>query len=215
MSNFWNNFVAGVIAGLVVALFVLVMRAIWQRLVIPWFEDRVYKDARIEGPWFSLYPLDVYRRQETISLSRHGHYINGTISCTNGPDAGEQYEISGSFRNMILPLIYETSDPSKTDRGTITLKLEQNARQFTGVAAAYHTHEDSIQPLVVQWFRSKKAVEDFISKLDAQKQELEQLRKQQKALQDAKRSVIQPESNKSPEIKIPTQPGQPHEEKKE
>jgi hypothetical protein len=73
-----------------------------ERILVPWFEERVYKDAQIEGKWFSLYPTTEEHRQETISLTRHGHAVTGTMICTAGFDEGEQYQLSGSFRNLIL-----------------------------------------------------------------------------------------------------------------
>ena len=138
-----DNLISGLVSGIIVVLLVLAFRAFWYNIIVPWFEERVYKDAKIEGKWFSLYPTTEEHRQETITLTRHGHAVTGTMVCTSGDDEGEQYQISGSFRNLILPLVYETQSKSKTDRGTITLKLIENAQKFRGKLAAYHTSMDA------------------------------------------------------------------------
>ena len=162
-----GNLIAGVVSGLFVTVSVFAFRIFWLSKIVPWFEERVYKDAKIEGEWFSLYPMIEGRRQEIISLKRHGHAITGTIICTRSEgDEGEQYDVHGSFRNMILPLIYETHDRSKTDRGTITLKLTQNAKQLTGRIALYSDKEDTILSTDVIWFRSKKRLEAYLADLE-------------------------------------------------
>jgi hypothetical protein len=141
----FGNFIVGITSGLVVTLSVVVFRALWISKIVPWFEERVYKDAKIEGEWFSLYPTWSDLRQEMIFLIRHGHEVTGTIMCTKGQDEGEKYDIQGSFRNMILPLIYEVNDRTKTDRGTITLKAVENATRLEGVIGLYSNRTDSIR----------------------------------------------------------------------
>lgn len=161
-----DSIVAGLISGLVVTLFVIVFRSIWHRIIVPWFEDRVYKDIRIEGTWFSLYSDNASNRQETISLQRHGHEISGTIICNNGPDEGEKYRVTGSFRNLILALLYEVDDPVKVDRGTMTLRCIRNGQRLGGKVAFYSNQGDIINDCDVTWYRSK---EDLVRVLETAK----------------------------------------------
>ena len=157
---------------------------------MPWFEERVYKDARIEGEWFSLYPLG--ERQEVITLKRHGHSVTGTITCTKsrtGRDEGQQYDVQGSFRNMILPLTYEAHDRSKTDRGTITLKLIDNAARFDGKIAAYGDEGDLILSTDVIWFRSRKGLEQHVADLQSEKAAREEYRKRTKEAEEAREKL--------------------------
>lgn len=139
-----ENIIAGLISGAVVTLFIIIFRSIWIKIIEPWFEDRVYKDAQIEGKWFTLYLTTIDNRQEVASLIRHGHEISGHLICTQGDDKGEKYIVSGSFRNMILPLIYEASDRTRSDRGTMTLMLTNNAERLIGMTANYDTQTDRI-----------------------------------------------------------------------
>ena len=61
------NIISGLISGLVVSIFVLVFRQFWNSVIVPWFEERVYKDVHIEGKWFGLFPEDRYYKQFVIS----------------------------------------------------------------------------------------------------------------------------------------------------
>lgn len=151
-----ENIIAGLISGVTVTIFVVFFTYIWKAIIVPWFEDRVYKDVRIEGMWYSVYPEDFSLRQEVINLKRHGHHMEGTITCLSETDKGKEYKVFGSFRNLILPLIYESSEASKTDRGTITLKLVNNGERLVGEVAAYSTSKDQIVTASVVWYRNKQ-----------------------------------------------------------
>lgn len=160
-----DNVMAGIISGLIVTLFVVVFRNFWRGSIIPWFEDRVYKDLKIEGTWFSLYPTVIGERPETITLKRHGHAVTGFIVCNSGADEGKIYYISGSFRNTILTLFYESADRRNLDRGTITLKSVKNGSRFVGKIASYEDYSDSITSKEIIWFRSKKDKEKTLKEI--------------------------------------------------
>lgn len=172
-----ENMIAGLFSGLLVTLLVVVFRSFWENILVPWFEDRVYKDIRIEGTWFSLYPeANDPKRQEIITLSRQGHTVTGTMTCTNGKDEGESYCLSGSFRNLILPLIYETADRSKTDRGSITLMAIHNGQRLHGKIAAYINERNAITDADVIWFRSKTDLANALVMLEKQKEQIKVIR---------------------------------------
>jgi hypothetical protein len=159
-----ENIIAGLISGVVVTVLVLLTRQFWNSVIIPWFEDRVYKDVQIEGKWFGLFDKSDFGedRQELITLDRRGHSIEGTMICTSGLDKGEKYSLKGSFRNLTLPLLYENSDPKKTDRGTITLKTMQSAEKLQGCISFYSCREDSIRTSKITWYRNQEELNNEI-----------------------------------------------------
>ena len=149
-----ENIIAGLVSGIVVTIFVLVFRHFWNAVIVPWFEDRVYKDVRLEGKWYGFYPTSGDLRQDVIVLKRHGHSIKGKMICAKGEDEGDEYSVTGSFRNMLLPLVYESTDKTKTDRGSITLRCTTNGERLTGKIALYNTYEDTVISASVTWFLS-------------------------------------------------------------
>lgn len=181
-----DNILAGLVSGLLVTFLVVVVRTIWYTTIIPWFENRVYKDVLIEGRWFSLYPTVVGERQETVSLERHGHEVSGSIICNSGSDEGEKYNVHGSFRNMILSLIYENADKAKVDRGTITLKCINSGERLSGQISTYHHRTDSIISGQVIWFRTKEDQEKNLLKVREQYKEMKKVRQ---LLKEAKEKV--------------------------
>lgn len=171
-----ENIVVGLVSGLVVSFLVLVIGRFWKNIVEPWFEERVYKDLQIEGKWYSLYVDAGDYRQEIVNLTRHGHSISGKMTCKNGADDGEEYTLCGSFRNLVLPLTYESADKTKSDRGTITLMSSHNGQRFLGEVAMYETKSDSIDTATVIWFRDKDDLKETVKYIKEHREELKRIR---------------------------------------
>lgn len=179
-----ENIVVGFVSGLVVSFMVLVIGKFWQGIIEPWFEERVYKDLHLEGKWFSLYVEAGDYRQETINLTRHGHAVTGTMTCKNGADEGEEYSLSGSFRNLLLPMTYESKDKHKSDRGTITLKSSNNGQRLVGEIAMYETVSDSIDTAQVIWFRNKDELETTVKYIRKHREKLREIRKREQKIRE-------------------------------
>jgi hypothetical protein len=50
-SNLLLSLGSGVISGLVASGLLLFFSSFWSSSIVPWYEERIYKDARIEGKW--------------------------------------------------------------------------------------------------------------------------------------------------------------------
>jgi hypothetical protein len=173
----FENLVSGLVSGLVATLLVVVFRTFWVSVITPWFEERVYKDIRIEGKWFAIYPdWGNPIRQEVVTLSRQGHAVSGLIVCLHGHDSGEQYQIAGSFRNMVLTFTYESCEKAKSDRGSIALKSVMNGKRLVGKIAFYSDNKDSIDTRTIVWFRLKEDFEQYLISIAQKGDELSKLR---------------------------------------
>ena len=157
-----GEFVTGITSGIVTTILVFVFRSLWRSSVIPWFEERIYKDIKIEGDWFSFYPESSDERSEKVEITRRGHSIAGSMTCMTGGDKGEKYNLTGSFRNMILPLIYESADRNKSDRGAISLRATSNGQRMVGKISLYVDQSDQIASSTVVWFRSRTELDNYI-----------------------------------------------------
>ena len=180
----FENIIAGLVSGGVVSFLVLVVSKLWKGVIEPWFEERVYKDLHIEGKWYSLYVETGDLRQDTINIKRHGHVITGNMTCKTGQDDGEEYSLSGSFRNMLLPLTYEASDKSKSDRGTITLKSTFNGQRLRGEIAMYETRRDRIETTKVIWFRNKDELNKTIVFIKKHREKLQEMIKREAKIKE-------------------------------
>lgn len=125
--------VVGVVASLLSVLISLVIRECWIKILIPWYEERLYKGAEIAGVWNSCTVYsDGGENSMTYIINRKGYRIWGEIRCTDGIDKGQGWLFTGSFKNLILNALYESSNPRVLDKGSMTLMLNHNGERLTG-----------------------------------------------------------------------------------
>jgi|SRR5688500_7716113 len=144
----------GVISGLVATFLVFVFHRVYLSIIRPWIEDRVYKDARIEGRWCIKYPsIKSEEVEEYATIRRVAHRITGQITCTKGPDSGKIYNVEGSFRNLLLTLTYTSADPAALDRGAFVLQLNDNGSNLSGRSSYYFNGSHSVVDAECVWRR--------------------------------------------------------------
>jgi len=56
----------GVLGGLIATAIALFFREVWAKIITPWYENRVYRDARIEGKWKAQFSNSSYTDKEKI-----------------------------------------------------------------------------------------------------------------------------------------------------
>ena len=156
VSSIYREAVIGISAGVAVAVLVYFFQKVWKRILEPWFEERVYRDAKVEGKWEGRLvelcePTGDYL--ELISLERRAHRITGTITCTGGADIAEEYALEGTFRNLLLSGTYWQKSRRSLDRGSFTLKLTENGERLEGHCAYYNTPNDCVQCSEYSWTR--------------------------------------------------------------
>jgi len=134
-----SSLIPGLVGGLLATLLVVALKNFWVKVVEPWYEEKVYQDAHIEGRWKSQYTLDGSVREGTIELKRKAHAVSGTITLLTGPNKGKSFQFQGAFRNLIMTASYASTDKNALDRGTLTLMLVGNGRRLDGFMVAVHS----------------------------------------------------------------------------
>jgi hypothetical protein len=141
----------GVAAGLIVGMVCLAFKPIWERIIVPWYEEKVYHDAKIEGQWKATLDMEGIKTGETINLIRKGHDVALTISRTSGSDEGRTYLASGTFRNLILTGTYAASQRAFLDRGSFSLMLVNNGNTLRGHCSYYSDRAHFVEPANYEW----------------------------------------------------------------
>ena len=142
----------GIVAGLITTLCVVVLRNIWVKIIVPWYEERVYKDVRIEGKWSGKYEGKEYG-EEIVNIERAGHSIKGEVTILNGHDKGKVYTFEGSFNNLILTAKYSAKNNTNLDQGTYCLMLKENGSKLVGITSIYEDTSHSIDYAKCTWVR--------------------------------------------------------------
>jgi len=141
-----DSLTIGIISGLITTLFIVILKSIFDKILIPWYEQRIYKDIKISGNWDAKYEDNDYGK-EIITITQIAHHISGTIITTTGEDKGNIYHFEGIFKNLILTASYSSINQTSIDRGTITLKIEDNGNKLVGFCSLYDDDSQNIKSI--------------------------------------------------------------------
>ena len=154
MTTFGIAIAAGLLSAFLATSVMLLIRHLWTSILEPWYEDRIYKDALIEGRWTGIGTFEHDEEEELLwILNRRGHAVSGTILCLTGPDQGRSYVFSGEFRNMVLTATYETADRACVDRGTVNMMLLNDGQTLLGHCSYYCPSRHQIESCVYRCHR--------------------------------------------------------------
>ena len=143
----------GVIASLVSVLASLIFREYWLKIIIPWYEERLYKGAKIEGVWRTITKYRDGGENESIyTVKRKGHRIWGTINSPNGIDKGKSWRFNGFFKDLILSATYESSSRRILDKGSFSLLLNHNGEKLTGHLVYYANEGNTLKSTVLELY---------------------------------------------------------------
>lgn len=160
-----SDLIVGIVGGLVATSITLFFRLYWLKVILPWLEERVYQDARIEGEWNTEI---IYNTGKTdhfiITLHRKSHQVQGEMVSTT---SGKRYLLKGEFRNLILTLTYSSNMPSAFDRGCFTLLLTNNGRELNGASSFYFSPESRIVSADVRLIRTDRLLVSQASALQS------------------------------------------------
>lgn len=154
MDKFVSDMVNGVVSGLVATFLALVIHRVWIAIILPWYEERVYQDARFEGVWEA---TEIFSdttpalvNKYGIEFKRKGHQVIAIAKCTDGPDKGKDYLNQGSFKNLILTLSWTPLDKTSLERGTLAAKLVANGQGFSGYGVYYSPVTEKLHTTVFE-----------------------------------------------------------------
>jgi len=150
----FDNLIQGVIAGLVTGVLIWLFRSIWLNILSPRVENFLYNGVRIDGQWVAtLEDVDELHKEEII-VKQWGHRIYGTFKCIEGSDKGGNYKFKGVFKDLILTATYESINSYSTDRGTFTVRLEDNGSVLKGHTVYMGATDGDLSDSSYSWKKS-------------------------------------------------------------
>lgn len=150
MSQAVVALVTGIVSGLISAILVFIGVKWWNRAIVPWYEERVYKDVKISGVWETSYEDNNTIVHEVATVEQNAHRVWGEITCE-----GEEYLFEGEFRNLILTARYWEKSRNTLDRGTFTLMLKGHSNTLRGFYAWYLGEESNVKSGWYEWNRKQ------------------------------------------------------------
>jgi hypothetical protein len=153
-----DEILVGVVSGLlatgIFSFTLFFVSVLWRKQIEPWWENKLYQDARIDGEWVTeLEAQQTDKDVEVASINQVGHSICGNITCTQGPDEGRKYKFKGTFRNQILTGYYWNTKKTSIDSGSFSLRLENDGERLKGYTSYYHDDSHNIISRKYTWVR--------------------------------------------------------------
>jgi hypothetical protein len=155
-GQFMLSVIAGLVSASALGIVLWLIRVVWKNNIEPWWENKLYSDARIDGVWETkLVTEDQSDYREEAWIVQTGHSIRGTLYCTVGIDKGRSYKFAGVIRNTILSAYYWNSDKTAIDSGSFALRLEDNGDKLSGHTIYYYDTDHTLMPREYIWTRKK------------------------------------------------------------
>ncbi len=133
----------GIISGVATACIVFLVRKVWTEWISPWYENKIYRDIRIDGHWKTKFFREEDEEfQENAIVYQKAYRVRGTITYERSNEIRE-YEFRGQIRNLLLTAEYWLKGSSSLDRGAFALAVKEDGRKLEGYLSWYsHKHDE-------------------------------------------------------------------------
>lgn len=127
-ANMFSSLWTSLVASLVVTCFLVPFAiAVWNKVLLPWWIDKAYRDRRISGEWKAeaKYNLDgkAITEREIVTVNQVGYSVSGEMAARTSGD-NTVYAFKGEIVNSILTASYwKKGKDNSHDRGTIALRV--------------------------------------------------------------------------------------------
>lgn len=173
MDNISESIILGVVSGILTSFVIWLIIKLFQKIVLPWYQNFTYQGLKISGSWVGFYENKFNHTNDpkssnnitrnnndpdySIHLKQKGHIIYGTLT-RNKTSAGErdikEFEFEGLFRNGDLVFYYKPKDQTRLGLGCYVMKLADDGRKFEGSSLYIASNRDrSISQFPLLWVR--------------------------------------------------------------
>lgn len=132
----------GVVSGVMASALLLLLGLLYQRVLLPWYEDRVYHGIMVGGTWRVEHMSNSNRRDITIELvQRANRLIGASIHVATGDNvAGDRvrrYSLEGEIRDRFVYLRGVHSDPARIGANSFLFEVIGDGQTMQGFSSAY------------------------------------------------------------------------------
>jgi hypothetical protein len=150
----------GMVAGIATSAFLLLCSLIFTKIIVPWWEDFIYKGVDLSGVWLYSQTLSGIRYDYMMTLTQRAHRIEGMMNLTKtGAPAGPRgdyvqgFDISGETWESFVTLNMKSTDRRSLAFATSLLQIENRGRSLIGQLAYRSSGGGKVGSEEVQWQR--------------------------------------------------------------
>jgi len=165
-STITGAIVWGVVAGAITSAVLLILTMLFQKVLLPWYQEAVFKGVDLRGKWMA-------QRTYTNGISYHyslvlkqlAHRVNGsmTISKMNsvaGPPGGQlgdyvqSFDVQGTTWEGFVTLNMTSDDRRSLSFATSLLQVRNRGQALAGHMAYRSSQVDQVDSEDVVWTRA-------------------------------------------------------------
>jgi hypothetical protein len=125
MEKLFYDLTIGVASGVLTSALALASKQQWP-LIQSWFDPEIRRQAKmIQGQWTTTEAFLASKTQGTYSLTikPKGRRITGSLRGLEGPDPDADFDIEGTFKDLILTFTWRKKGLHALESGATTAKL--------------------------------------------------------------------------------------------
>lgn len=133
MVDLGVNIFFGVLSGVLTSALIFLVRKIYLRVFLPWYEDRLYKGVQLDGKWEG----ETNDFKFLFELVQNGYRIKGLfgveVKSSKPEDQYENlYKIKGHISDNYVVLEYWTMSRKRTGLGSFLLRVQDGGKKLMG-----------------------------------------------------------------------------------
>lgn len=153
-SVFW-----GTVAGVTTAAFLAVLKLFFDKVLVPWFEDRRYKSVRLAAEWhgtFSNSDFDIVYR---LTLKQTANRVSGVLRMDKKTKVAEPSEIldfavEGSIWEGFLSITTKSVDDTRLAFGSDLFQIKEGGQKLEGIHLYRSLRRDCVGHIPLSLTRS-------------------------------------------------------------
>lgn len=133
----------GIISGLLVSAFAYIAAKIFCKIILPWYQQLIYKGLDISGQWFENHHyLNALIQESTITLKQVAHKVKGEIIVVKKTNQNaildtKAFDFEGSFYDNFLNINCWNKNKKQLGTNNYLLSVSGDGSGFKGIKCWY------------------------------------------------------------------------------
>lgn len=167
MQDTYQSIAIGVSSGVLASAFVYLIVLIFNRVFIPWYQQKTYHGVDISGKWHWL-AEGIQAAQ--LEISQKASSIVGvyTIVCLNNNDSRNSirtYNVQGEIVDRFIYLNLKSNDKSKLGAMVFLLEVVGDGSELKGFCSSYAIDAHEIVAIPESFFKTETQAQEYSRKM--------------------------------------------------
>lgn len=124
----------GVLTGVISSVLVALFNNIYNSIILPWFQRKVYRGVLLEGLWRGYMQIDTIKWDMVLTIRQKGNKVSGDLRAKSEDPKAKKKETDMNFEGNIydgyLIINCTSKDPHDISFGAMILKIKN--KMMTG-----------------------------------------------------------------------------------